>query len=204
MIVSTRGLMSALAQKGLAAIFFRMFSQANSLRNRADDAEVVARRHQEHRDGAGHDDRVQHRRFVAVAVDHDHIPGATVECQTILFEVEVPLVTKYRWSQLKMRAALRSEAATGPGGRAAGPVPRPRCRRRRAACSRRRTGGTSGRRVTSGRPRRPNAGAMPGIRTIRRVVHQRTEEGRRQRVEIGLDSRTTLRAMNPACPRTCG
>jgi len=41
-------------------------------------------------------------------------PGATVECQTILFEVEVPLVTKYRWSALKMRAALRSEAATGP------------------------------------------------------------------------------------------
>ena len=40
--------------------------------------------------------------------------GATVECQTILFEVEVPLVTKNRWSELKMRAALRSEAATGP------------------------------------------------------------------------------------------
>ena len=39
---------------------------------------------------------------------------ATVECQTILFDVEVPLVTKNRWSVLKMRAALRSEAATGP------------------------------------------------------------------------------------------
>jgi hypothetical protein len=41
--------------------------------------------------------------------------GATVECQTILFEVEVPLVTKNRWSQLKMRAgvALRSRHRTG-------------------------------------------------------------------------------------------
>ena len=27
-------------------------------------------------------------------------PGATVEFQTILLEVEVPLVTKYKWSQL--------------------------------------------------------------------------------------------------------
>src|ERR1700754_998943 len=41
-------------------------------------------------------------------------PGATVACQTILFDVDVPLVTKNRWSALKMRAALRSDAATGP------------------------------------------------------------------------------------------
>ena len=41
-------------------------------------------------------------------------PGATVEFQTILFDVDVPLVTKNRWSALKMRAALRSDAATGP------------------------------------------------------------------------------------------
>ena len=41
-------------------------------------------------------------------------PGATVECQTILLEVEVPLVTKNRWSALKIRAALRSLATTGP------------------------------------------------------------------------------------------
>src|SRR3972149_5619911 len=40
--------------------------------------------------------------------------GATVECHTILLEVDVPLVTKNKWSALKMRAALRSEAATGP------------------------------------------------------------------------------------------
>jgi hypothetical protein len=31
-----------------------------------------------------------------------------------LFEVLVPLVTKKQWSALKMRAALRSDAAIGP------------------------------------------------------------------------------------------
>ena len=41
-------------------------------------------------------------------------PGATVWCQTILLLVLVPLVTKKQWSALKMRAALRSLAATGP------------------------------------------------------------------------------------------
>lgn len=41
-------------------------------------------------------------------------PGATLACHTILFEVDVPLVTKNMWSEPKMRAALRSEAATGP------------------------------------------------------------------------------------------
>jgi len=41
-------------------------------------------------------------------------PGATQECHTILLDVEVPLVTKNRWSAWQMRAALRSEAATGP------------------------------------------------------------------------------------------
>src|SRR5437764_67920 len=41
-------------------------------------------------------------------------PGATSWCHTILFDVEVPLVTKKQWSALKMRAELRSLAATGP------------------------------------------------------------------------------------------
>src|SRR5471032_2936827 len=40
--------------------------------------------------------------------------GATLACQTILFEVEVPLVTKKQWSAPKMRAAFRSDAPTGP------------------------------------------------------------------------------------------
>src|SRR4030095_10978930 len=41
-------------------------------------------------------------------------PGATVACHTILFDVDVPLVTKKQWSALKMREACRSAAATGP------------------------------------------------------------------------------------------
>ncbi|MFM2002638.1 MAG: hypothetical protein RI963_2064 [Planctomycetota bacterium] len=41
-------------------------------------------------------------------------PEPTVLCHTILLEVEVPLVTKKQWSALKMRAAFRSDAATGP------------------------------------------------------------------------------------------
>ena len=44
-----------------------------ALRNRADDAEMVARGFEENRDRTGHDDGVQHR-FVAIAVDHHHIP----------------------------------------------------------------------------------------------------------------------------------
>src|SRR6202795_5022583 len=40
--------------------------------------------------------------------------GATFACQTILFDVDVPLVTKKQWSALKMRAAFLSDAATGP------------------------------------------------------------------------------------------
>ncbi len=45
-----------------------------ALRNRADDAEVVARGLQEHRNGTRHDDRVQDR-LVAVAVHHHDVAG---------------------------------------------------------------------------------------------------------------------------------
>ena len=41
-------------------------------------------------------------------------PGATVACQTILFDVDVPLVTKNKWSALKMRAALALLSASAP------------------------------------------------------------------------------------------
>jgi hypothetical protein len=43
-----------------------------ALRDRADDAVVVARGRQEHRHRAGHDDAVQDA-LVAVAVDHHHV-----------------------------------------------------------------------------------------------------------------------------------
>ncbi|MNT17034.1 hypothetical protein D3C72_1521640 [compost metagenome] len=38
----------------------------------------------------------------------------TMECQTILLAVEVPLVTKKVWSAPKFRAALASASASGP------------------------------------------------------------------------------------------
>jgi hypothetical protein len=58
---------------GLASIFFLMFSGENSSeRNRPDDAEVIARRGEEHRIAPGHRDRVQDR-HVAVAVDDDDV-----------------------------------------------------------------------------------------------------------------------------------
>ena len=38
----------------------------------------------------------------------------TMECQTILFAVEVPLITKKVWSAPKLRAARASASASGP------------------------------------------------------------------------------------------
>ena len=103
------------ASSGLAAILRLMASRRElALRDRADDAEVVARRRQEHRHRAGHDDRVQDR-LVAVAVDHHHVARRhRVVPHHLVGLVLVPLVTKKQWSALKMRAALRSLAATGP------------------------------------------------------------------------------------------
>ena len=38
----------------------------------------------------------------------------TMECQTILFAVDVPLITKKVWSAPKLRAARASASANGP------------------------------------------------------------------------------------------
>ena len=114
MIVSTRGLAETLLANGWEAIFFSMFSQRNSsfgigpmmpkwLRVGIRKTGIAPVMMIECRI-----DLWQLRSTMTMS------PAATVECQTILFEVEVPLVTKNRWSALKMRAALRSDAATGP------------------------------------------------------------------------------------------
>jgi hypothetical protein len=59
--------------EGIGADFFLdVFPGEFFERDRADDAKVVARRHQEHRHRAGHGDRVQDR-HMAVAVDDHHI-----------------------------------------------------------------------------------------------------------------------------------
>src|SRR5512139_3637385 len=106
-MVSTRGLAVLSVMKGLAAIFFWMLSQANSLfgigpmmpkllrvgiRNTGIAPVIMI---------ACRMDLWQLRSTTTIS------PGATVACHTILFDEDVPLVTKKRWSQLKMRAALR-------------------------------------------------------------------------------------------------
>src|SRR5690606_15791407 len=98
-------------------------------------------------------------------------PGATVVCHTILFEVEVPLVTKYRWSQLKMRAALRSEAATGP-------VWSSSCPSSSTALQ------TSARSMFSPKNWWNICATGPQVRAVARVVPRRLEDRRRQRVQV--------------------
>src|SRR5438445_71769 len=105
-MVSTRGLAFLSVANGFLAIFFWMFSHSNSsfgigpmmpkwLRVGIRNTGMAPVMMMECRM-----DLWQLRSTTTIS------PGATVECQTILLEVDVPLVTKYRWSQWKMRAAL--------------------------------------------------------------------------------------------------
>src|SRR5574343_784352 len=109
-MVSTRGLAVLSAIKGFAAIFFWMLSQENSLLGIGPMMPKLLRVGIRNTGIAPvmmiecSTDLWQLRSTTTIS------PGATVECQTILFEVDVPLVTKYRWPQLKIRAALRSDA----------------------------------------------------------------------------------------------
>ena len=74
-MVSTRGLPLAPRANGLASIFLLDVFRLEFLqRNRPDDAVMVARRRQEHRHRAGHDDGVQNG-LVAVAIHHHHVAG---------------------------------------------------------------------------------------------------------------------------------
>jgi hypothetical protein len=57
----------------------------------------------------------------AVAVDDDDVVRRALACHTILFDVDVPLVTKKQYGVEDPRR-LRSAAATGLYGRAAGPA----------------------------------------------------------------------------------
>ncbi len=72
-------------------------------------------------------------------------PDATVECQTILFEVDVPLVTKKQWSALKIRAALRFRGSHGARMVEQLPSSSTALQTSPVACSHQRTGGTSAR-----------------------------------------------------------
>lgn len=114
-----------------------------ALRNRSDDAEVIARGLEEHRNRTRHDDRVQDG-FVAVAVHHHHIAGCHGVVPDDLVGGRCAIGHKV--------AVIGIEDARGIAlGLADGTVvvqqlaqPPRHCRRRRAACSHRRTGDTSG------------------------------------------------------------
>ncbi|KAF5289997.1 hypothetical protein FQA39_LY19429 [Lamprigera yunnana] len=84
-----------------------------ALMDRADDAEVVARRLQEHRNRTRHDDGVQDG-FVAVAIDHHHIAGRHRSGATPFCWEWTCRWSQKAWSALKMRAALRSLSPIAP------------------------------------------------------------------------------------------
>ena len=115
-------------------------------RDRPDDSVVVARRHQKHRNRAGHDDRVKDG-FVAVAVHHHDVvrrhrrmPDDLVGSRRAVGDEEQVVAVEDAG-----RVAFRCRDRAGMVEQLARVRP-PSCRRPPAACSRRRTGGTSGQR----------------------------------------------------------
>ena len=112
-------------------------------------------------------------------------PGATVACHTILFDVDVPLVTKKQWSALKMRAALRSDAATGPVvvEQLAELVDRVADVGAQHVLAEELVEHLADRALQE-RDAARVARAVPRIGAVLRVVDQRAEERRRQRVEV--------------------
>jgi len=82
-------------------------------RDWTNDAQVISRGCQEHGNGTGHGDRMQNR-FVTVAVHHHDVAGRNVGMPYHFVGRRSSVGHKKQWSALKIRAALRSEAATGP------------------------------------------------------------------------------------------
>ena len=157
-----------------------------ALRDRADDAEVVAGRHQENRDGAGHDDRVEHR-LVAVAVDdddvarrHGGVPDDLVRGRgAVGDEIEVVAVEDARCVALGggNRAGVVEQLAEFLDGIADVGTQHVLAKElvEHLADRALQEGDAAG-----------MARAVPGIRTVGGIVRQGAEEGRRQRIEIGI------------------
>ena len=157
-----------------------------ALRNRADDAEVVAGRHQEYRDRPGHDDGVENR-LVAVAVDHHGIarryrgmPDDLVRGGgAVGDEEQVVGVEDAR------RVALRGVHRAGMVEQLAELVDRVADVGTQHVLAEELVEHLSHRALEEGDTARV-AGAVPGIGPVGRVVGQRAEEWRRQAVEVGL------------------
>jgi hypothetical protein len=157
-----------------------------ALRDRADDAVVVARGRQEHRHRAGHDDAVQDA-LVAVAVDHHHVArrhrvvpdhlvagaGAVGDEEAVVGVEDarrVALALRHRAGVVEQLAEfLDAVADVGAQHVLAEELVEHLAHRalqegHAAAVAR----------------------AVPGVAAVLRVVHQRLEERRRQAVEVAL------------------
>ena len=157
-----------------------------ALRDRADDAVVVARGRQEHRHRASHDDAVQDA-LVAVAVDHHHVArrhgvvpdhlvgrGRAVGDEETVVGVEdarrVALALRHRTGVVEQLAEFFDAVADVGAQHVLAEelvehLPHRALQERHAAAV---------------------ARAMPRIRAVLRVVHQRLEERRRQPVQVAL------------------
>ena len=154
-------------------------------RNRADDAQVIALRREEHGNRAGHGDRVQDR-HVAVAVDDDdvvrrdvRVPDHLVRGRSAVGDEEamigaedargIALRGRHRPGVVEQLAEFVHRVAHVGAQHVLAEelvehLPHRAFQERHAA------------RV---------ARAMPGVRAVLRVMHQRAEERRRQPVEVG-------------------
>jgi hypothetical protein len=160
---------------------------ANSLfRDRPDDAVVVARRHQEDRDRAGHDDRVQDR-LVAVAVHHHdvarrhgRVPDDLVRGRgAVGDEEQVVGVEDAR------RVAFRGRHRAGVVEQLAEFLDGVADVGAQHVLAEELVEHLAHRALQEG-DAAGVAGAVPGIGAVGGVVRQRPEERRRQRVEVGL------------------
>ena len=114
-------------------------------------------------------------------------PGATVWCHTILLDVLVPLVTKKQWSALKMRAALRSLSRDRAGvvEQLAEFLDRVADVGAQHVLAEELVEHLADRALQE-RDAARVARAVPRVRAVLRVVHQRLEERRRHAVEVAV------------------
>jgi hypothetical protein len=181
-----RGLRFLFLMNGLASIFFWMLAGSNSDFDRPDDAEVVARRRQEHRHRPRHHDRVQDG-FVAIAVDHHDVvrrhhgvPHDLVGGRgAIGHEEQVVGIEDARG------IALGSGDGAGMVEQLAEFVHRVAHVGAQHVFAEELVEHAPDGRLQEGHAARV-PGTMPGVGTVLRVFHQRAEEGRRQRVHVGL------------------
>ena len=189
-MVRMRGFLVLSLMNGLASIFFWMFSSSNSDFGIGPMMPiVVARRRQEHRHRAGHHDRVQDG-FVAVAVHHHDVvrrhhgvPHDLVGSRGAVGDEEqmvgiedarrIALGGRHRAGVVEQLAQFVHRVAHVGAQHVLAEelvehAPHRRLQERHAAGV---------------------AGAVPGIGTVLRVIHQRAEERRRQRIEIGAAPR---------------